>query len=1059
MKILHASHGQGKYHNAAAVVVIILIVLAGLHFFVAGGANYRAAAYVSYSSASSNTSQAAEKLSGQDNFSALTPLGIRAAANFHPVSFEGIASIGGSTGSPGAQAVYDEQIGITFTQNFSSLAYNVTAVEQQDADGFGPAYLLQGVSNSNYWYQVGLAWNWPLLSGGYLPGFNLLYEVFDPSQNSIFPSGGGGGLGSFSGQVNSGDKVLLSLYFSTNGNVTMYARDWNTGASEQESYFAEGASYFEGLASSPASNGFFTGLMTEQYHSSPYFGSEQEAIYSNATSALSSAWQWIDEYNVNTLESEFSASTFTSFSSNPTQLRGFSSNGAAEAASAYDFITGSANSIEMTLSYSLLGGGAGYSAPVISYTSDGVQQTATMTTTPKVYPIDSGTSWSVTNLLGGSTSIERWITNQTTSATATAPQTIAFVYNHQYLVTFAVNPKSGGSTIPSTGSTWYNAGSSVAMSATPNPPYFLSAWAASSQSISITNPSASSASAIIGGSGTITANFGTGSISLEPASGAVTQGSSVHITGTVRDGGQSATLSVSGLPSGATTEWSSNPVTSSPSGVEDTLTIRTAYSTPAGSYTLTVAITIAGGSTSTQLNLTIIRAIPLSLSYSVQGAGSNYSAPMISYVYNGTSSQSALSATMPTTIYADQNTGWSVSSSLPGSTTTDERWQTNQSSGGTASSNATINFVYYHQYLVTFSYTVEGGGSGYAPPTVTYAQFGSNLSTTAGQKVWADASSEYSYTNPLGGSARGERWEAGNLSSGQVSLATTISPTYYNQYTVGVRYSIENGAGQLSPDPIFTFESLGVAQSQNLGTTSTTYWVDAGSNYDASTILGVNPKERLLLITNSTTTIEEGAVSSKLSLDFVYEHQYYLSTQPNVPAGGMVSPQSGWINAEDNISISSSAGPGWKFEYWSGSGAGSYSGDLSVAAVKLDAPVSETATFYPGLTIGAVGPGSVSYSLGTNSGSAGAKPETVYLPYGESVSLRADPSSIFYKFDYFTGGNETHSSTIVLDSPKIVEAHFSYNYASIGGLVIALAGGMVMLVALVRGRRRQKVTA
>ena len=52
---------------------------------------------------------------------------------------------------------YDEQLGLTFTQNFYSMLYNVTAVEQSDpTSGAGPAYLLQGLSDMGYWYQVSL---------------------------------------------------------------------------------------------------------------------------------------------------------------------------------------------------------------------------------------------------------------------------------------------------------------------------------------------------------------------------------------------------------------------------------------------------------------------------------------------------------------------------------------------------------------------------------------------------------------------------------------------------------------------------------------------------------------------------------------------------------------------------------------------------------------------------------------------------------------------------------------------------------------------------------------
>ena len=55
---------------------------------------------------------------------------------------------------------YDEQLGTTFTQDASSLAYTVIAVAQTGTDNYGPAYLLNGLGNTGYWYQVGLSYNW-----------------------------------------------------------------------------------------------------------------------------------------------------------------------------------------------------------------------------------------------------------------------------------------------------------------------------------------------------------------------------------------------------------------------------------------------------------------------------------------------------------------------------------------------------------------------------------------------------------------------------------------------------------------------------------------------------------------------------------------------------------------------------------------------------------------------------------------------------------------------------------------------------------------------------------
>ncbi|MEM4093255.1 MAG: hypothetical protein QW837_09485, partial [Conexivisphaerales archaeon] len=70
------------------------------------------------------------------------------------------------------QANWDEQLGESFTQSFTSMAFNVTAIAQESSYGYGPAYLLNGLSNTGYWYQVGLSYDWPHANGGYNYGFN-----------------------------------------------------------------------------------------------------------------------------------------------------------------------------------------------------------------------------------------------------------------------------------------------------------------------------------------------------------------------------------------------------------------------------------------------------------------------------------------------------------------------------------------------------------------------------------------------------------------------------------------------------------------------------------------------------------------------------------------------------------------------------------------------------------------------------------------------------------------------------------------------------------------------
>jgi hypothetical protein len=350
-----------------------------------------------------------------------------------------------------SSGAYDEQLGLTFTQSFSALEYNVTAVVQTDPNlGTGPGYLLNGLADTGYWYQVGVSWNW---SPGQTPGsgFDMNYEVFDASQNSIFPTGGGGGVQSFSGTVNPGDTVLLNLYFA-NSSVIMSARDVNTGASASESYSAFGGVCFVGTPASPSnSNGYFTGLMTEWYHGAPFFANGKQVTYTDPLYGISSAWMWMDEFNSNTMQSVFtSTSPAPVVFSNPTALQEFSFNGTTEYANAYEFITGNSTGtasvpVELTLSYSIVGGGSGESPPVLTYVSGGTRMNATLGAAPVTYSVDAGSTWSVTPTLGGSSSTERWQTGEPTTGVASTPQTFSLAYNHQFLVDFAYTVSGGGS--------------------------------------------------------------------------------------------------------------------------------------------------------------------------------------------------------------------------------------------------------------------------------------------------------------------------------------------------------------------------------------------------------------------------------------------------------------------------------------------------------------------------------------------------------------------------------------------------------------------------------------
>ena len=186
---------------------------------------------------------------------------------------------------------YQEVIELGFYQNFESLDYNVTAIAQNDSYGYGPAYLLDGVSSSGYWYQVGISWHWHFYGRGYYPGFQFIYQIWAKNETPLYP-GNGAGLSNFSTPVNSGDIVLLSLKFN-GGNVVMGFYDWNTSARESISFSAFGSSVFIG----GPQRSLASMLETEWYHTDANFCSNEKVTFSNFQHPISTAWMCISEQN------------------------------------------------------------------------------------------------------------------------------------------------------------------------------------------------------------------------------------------------------------------------------------------------------------------------------------------------------------------------------------------------------------------------------------------------------------------------------------------------------------------------------------------------------------------------------------------------------------------------------------------------------------------------------------------------------------------------------------------------------------------------------------------
>ena len=520
--------------------------------------------------------------------------------------------------------------------------------------------------------------------------------------------------------------------------------------------------------------------------------------------------------------------------------------------------------------------------------------------------------------------------------------------------------------------------------------------------------------------------------------------------------------------------------------------------------------------------------IQVKMSYQVQGEGAGFSLTL-AYTHGGVQTTSPLTAT-PTTYYMDPGTGWTVSGNLTSGT---QRWATLQPVSGTATSFQTLQFTFYHQYLVNFSYAVRGGGSGYSAPTSQYTQFGAAKSATSGAPVWVDDGSSYSMSNPLIGSTSSETWDA-SQATGTVGSSGTIETTYYHQFALAASYSVVGGG--LPAPPRLNGTEFGMPISTVFGLQPAATWLDSGTIWNASNSLqGASPQERWA--SGSTTSgvisgasavsityyhqyestlsysvagggnpaspslvgsqlgrsvslvlsekpaayfldsgsnwtlpgqlagnlsterwITTGSIRGTFSggsvLQATYDHQFYLRLIAGPSQGGSVVNSTGWYGSGTAVQLSASANTGWRFEGWSGSGDGAYTGPLNRSSVQTNGPVVENATFYPGLQIAAGPDGDVSYSYGTQSGEVLAGTSaTVFAPLGTVISLSANPSSLFYEFETWAPASVGTSgqTTVTLASPTSIRASFSLNLVTIGAIAgVAIVAVLASILAVKR---------
>jgi len=618
---------------------------------------------------------------------------------------------------------------------------------------------------------------------------------------------------------------------------------------------------------------------------------------------------------------------------------------------------------------------------------------------------------------------------------------VTAAYKTEYYLTMQPNPPEGGSVSPASG--WYDAGSSVTISASPASGWAFEQWVGSgSGSYSGTS---SSATITVSGPITETAYFYTFSMSVSPSSGSVQQGGNVssEITVTLTGGYSSSitvSLSASGLPSGASADFTPSFVIISPSNpsATSTMTIMTSSSTPAGTYTVTITGSGGGLSKTTTYTLTVNPAV-YTISFQIlDDAGNAVSGATL--VFDGASYSHGDSVSKPAGSYSlsvgtipsgHRFSQWQASGSITISS------PSSSSTTVTVSGSGSITMRLQRTATVTFSVsgmgsdasgtvlTVDGTSYSYSSLPVTFTwDVGSQHSFTWTEYVSAGSGKRYTWvsTNGLSTSRTGTI----NVPSGGGS----VQATYKTEY----RWTFE--ASGLSSDASGTVVTV---DGTNYGYSSLPlyFWWDNGSTHSYSYqqyVLTSNSGKRYA---NHNPPSWSGTVTGPGSLNPAYHVEYRLTVSVSPSGAGTISPAPGdyWYDSGSSVSVSATANAGYAFSHWllDGSNAGS-SNPISVT---MDAPHTLTAVFTGAsytLTV-------YVYKSGTSMGIQGVTVKidgvSYITDYSGSVSVQValgshvvevespfqSSSGVKYTFIGWSDGSTSNPRTIVVSSDTIVAAY------------------------------------
>ncbi len=665
---------------------------------------------------------------------------------------------------------------------------------------------------------------------------------------------------------------------------------------------------------------------------------------------------------------------------------------------------------------------------------------------------------------------QSWSDNGVQSHTITVPSfaaTYTATFQQQFYLTMQAG--TGGTATPT--SSWQNAGIQIQIDATPAPNYMFSSWAGNGTgsysgasnpaTITMNGPISEVASFQLAtveititsspttGAGFVTVN---GSPISTPQTFSWIIGSSHNITANSpvscgsgcqyvwqswSDGGAkshsylapntpdilqasfktqfSLTMSVSPVNGGSTSPvvgiyWydanSTMLISATPASGFEFISWSATGSGYSGSLT-SRTITMTGPITETA-NFQKIASVNMIVSYQVDRGGSGYSPPAFTFV-NGGINETYTLTTAPASIALDQGSSWSVAPNPLKGSTNSERWHATQSLSGTANSNATIIFAFQHQYSVSVSFAVTGGGSAYSAPSFTGTSSAALISATLSETpyaYWLDTGSAWSAApNPLSGSTSIERWSSDQALNGTISSVAPIVVTYQHQYVLNMLTDL-SGAATTTPAAGSTWQNAGAAITIQATPTTGAFstWTGSGSG----SYTGID---------NPASITVNGAINETAIIADMTEMTITTSIDPSSTVkvdGTLVSTSysTTWLVGEQHtVSALSPIGCGSGCQYvwtsWSDRGAQTHQVTAQGSNMTLTVNyVKEYSLSISQSTSGATNPGSGTY----------------WYVVGEVASVSASPGPGYLFTGWLLDGQNAGSS-----SPLLVTMSASHN--------------------------------